>query len=236
MSARTTGYRARVILLLLLAGCAGAGLRWALDLRPRGVALQIQSEKLRAERGRLAETRAQLLRLGPDGIAARNAELRAEVERREALAPAGAAQSSGVEVRERFANFAARYGVHAPTFEQMPERVEGDLRIGSLRIRAAGGYNALGTWITESLSDHRLLDVAHARLEAVPDSLTRLLRASAAGAGGVQPGPPAPPAPGDPSVPGAIVVAGAAPLDAVVEFVVRWYALEAHPSSPAGAK
>ena len=51
------------------------------------------------------------------------------------------------------------------------------LQVGALTIRAAGSYHALGTWITEALSDTRLLDVKRARLQAVPDSLTRTLRA-----------------------------------------------------------
>jgi hypothetical protein len=236
MSVRPVGYRKRVILFLLLLGVGGAGLRWVAELHPRQVALRTRAQQLREERGRLAETRAQLLRFGPDGIAARNAELRSEVERREALAPAAALQNSGMEIRERFANLASRYGVHAPTFEPLPEQVDGDLRIGSLRVRATGGYDALGTWISESLSDQRLLDVDHARLEAVPDSLTRQLRVSVAGPVVAPTGAPVSPEPGQPSAAAAIELAGAAPLDAVVEFVIRWYTLDSHPASPPGAK
>jgi hypothetical protein len=217
------GHRARAVLLLVLLGALGAGIRWVADLRPRLSDLQARSEALRAERGRLAETRAQLLRFGAEGIATRNQFLRAEVERREALAPVGSADAAALAVRERFGVLAARYGVHAPTFEQMPVSSQGDLRIGSMRVRAAGGYHALGTWITEALSDERLLDVREARLEAVPDSLMLAVRASA--------GTPAAPsaAPGQGGEPGAsnpLNVVGAAPLDAVVEFVVHWYSLE----------
>lgn len=235
MTARTIAGRTWAVLLLLLLGVGGAGLRWMIDLKPRALALQLRGDALQADRRRLAETRAQLLRLGSDGIAARNAELRAEVERREALAPAGGAESSAMEVRERFASLAKRYGVHAPTFEQMPEQVEGGLRIGRLRVRAAGGYDVLGTWITESISDQRLIDVDYARLEVVPDSLTRTVRASAGETGVVQTLPSPAAVPGPPAL-GAIVVAGAVPLDAVTEFVVRWYALEELPASSAGAK
>ena len=223
-----SAHRARVVTLLLLLGIAVGGARWALGVRPREEALAVRRGRLDAERRRLAETRAQLLRLGSDGIAARNRVLRAEVERREALAPAGTVESAGPAVRERFAALAARYGVHAPTFEQMPVQTVGDLQIGGLRIRAAGGYHALGTWITEGLSDERLLDVRQARLQAVPDSLTKHLRAAAGTA------PAAPPAPAGASVApvppppaGALELPGAAPLDAVVEFVVQWYALPA---------
>ena len=228
-------HRARAVTLLLLLGTAVGGARWALGVRPREAALAERGERLEAERRRLAETRAQLLRLGSDGIAARNRELREEVERREALAPAGTVESAGPAVRERFAALAARYGVHAPTFEQMPVQTVGDLQIGGLKIRAAGGYHALGTWITEGLSDERLLDVRQARLQAVPDSLTKSLRAAA----GAAPAAPAasPGAPGAPAVPappppaGALELPGAAPLDAVVEFVVQWYALPGAPGS-----
>lgn len=229
---RRSGHRARAVVLLILLGAAVAGLRWALDLRPRLVELGRRSEVLRAERGRLAETRAQLLRLGPDGIAARNQALRAEVERREALAPAGSAEAAAVAVRERFGALAARYGVHAPTFEQMPVTSQGDLRIGSLRVLAAGGYHALGTWITEALSDSRLLDVRQARLEAVPDSLMLQVRASAGAGAQASPATSA----GEAGSPGALQVAGAVQLDAVVEFVVHWYALESPVSEPARVK
>jgi hypothetical protein len=223
-------HRARAVALLLLLGTAVGGARWALGVRPREAALAERRERLEAERRRLAETRAQLLRLGSDGIAERNRALRAEVERREALAPAGTVESAGPAVRERFAGLAARYGVHAPTFEQMPVQTVGDLQIGGLRIRAAGGYHALGTWITEGLSDERLLDVRQARLQAVPDSLTKGLRAGVAtpavAAPAGAPGAPAPPPPV-----GALELPGAAPLDAVVEFVVQWYALPGAPGS-----
>lgn len=231
-----SAYRARAVTLLLFLGIAVGGARWVLGVRPREHALAERRERLDAERRRLAETRAQLLRLGSEGIAARNRVLRAEVERREALAPAGTVESAGPEVRERFAALAARYGVHAPTFEPMPVETLGDLQIGGLRIRAAGGYHALGTWITEGLSDGRLLDVREARLQAVPDSLTRSLR-PAAGAAPAVPAAPAPAAVGSPAPPppaGALELTGAAPLDAVVEFVVRWYALPgASETSPA---
>lgn len=223
-------HRARVVTLLLLLGVAVGGARWALGVRPREAALTERRERLEAERRRLAETRAQLLRLGSDGIAERNRVLRAEVERREALAPAGTVESAGPAVRERFATLAARYGVHAPTFEQMPIQTVGDLQIGGLRIRAAGGYHALGTWITEGLSDERLLDVRQARLQAVPDSLTKSLR-TVAGAAPAAPAAPAtaPGAPASPPPAGALELPGAAPLDAVVEFVVQWYALPGAP-------
>lgn len=231
-------HRARAVTLLLLLGIAVGGARWTLGVRPREEALVERRDRLEAERRRLAEIRAQLLRLGADGIAERNRVLRAEVERREALAPAGTVESAGPAVRERFAALAARYGVHAPTFEQMPVQALGDLQIGGVRIRAAGGFHALGTWTAEGLSDERLLDVRQARLQAVPDSLTRTLRTGAgeasarpAAAEGA-PGTPAPPPPG-----GALDLPGAAPLDAVVEFVVQWYALPgAHgPAAAPGA-
>jgi hypothetical protein len=245
MTHRTApAYRTRVVTLLLLLGTAIAGARWAVGVRPREDALRDRRERLETERRRLADTRAQLLRLGSEGIAARNVVLRAEVERREALAPAGTVESAGPEVRERFAALAARYGVHAPTFEQMPVQTLGDLQIGGLRIRAAGPYHALGTWITEALSDGRLLDVRQARLQAVPDSLTRSLR----GAEGTIPAIPAAPPPAAPETAaaapapaplaaGTLELSGAAPLDAVVEFVVQWYALPGSAestSAPAG--
>lgn len=223
-------HRARAMALLLLLGITVGGARWALSIRPREAALAERRERLEAERRRLAETRAQLLRLGSDGIAARNRVLRAEVERREALAPAGTVESAGPEVRERFAALAARYGVHAPTFEPMPVQTVGDLQIGGLRIRAAGGYHALGTWITEGLSDERLLDVRQARLQAVPDSLTKGLRAGAPGPAAAPPGGAAG-APDAPPPAGALELPGATPLDAVVELVVQWYALPGTPAS-----
>jgi hypothetical protein len=237
-------HRARAVALLLVLGLAVGAARWGFGVRPRGEALRERKERLDAERRRLGETRAQLLRLGSDGIAERNRELRAEVERREALAPAGTIESAGPQVRERFATLAARYGVHAPTFEPMPVQTVGGLQIGAFRVRAAGGYHALGTWITEALSDARLLDVRQARLQAVPDSLTRRLRgtapvAAAAPAAGPAAGPAgAAPAPAPPPA-GALELPGAAPLDAVVEFVVQWYALPGAPGaatapSPAG--
>lgn len=218
-------HRARAVTLLLLLGIAVGGARWALGVRLREAALTERRERLDAERRRLAETRAQLLRLGSDGIAERNRVLRAEVERREALAPAGTVESAGPAVRERFAALAARYGVHAPTFEQMPVQTVGDLQIGGLRIRAAGGYHALGTWITEGLSDERLLDVRQARLQAVPDSLTKSLRASAGAAPEATAPAGAPGAPAPPPQAGVLELPGATPLDVVVEFVVQWYAL-----------
>lgn len=231
-------HRAPVVTLLLVLGIAAGGAQWALGVRPREAALTERRERLEAERRRLAETRAQLLRLGSEGIAERNRVLRVEVERREALAPAGTVESAGPAVRERFAALATRYGVHAPTFEQMPVQTVGDLQIGGLRVRAAGGYHALGTWITEGLSDERLLDVRQARLQAVPDSLTKSLRAGA----GVAPVAPAatasaPGAPVSPPPAGALELPGAAPLDVVVEFVVQWYALPgpAEPTPAPGA-
>ncbi len=234
-------HRARAVAFLLLVGAAAGAARWGLGVRPAGEALRERRERLEAERRRLGETRAQLLRLGSDGIAARNRALRAEVERREALAPAGTVETAGPEVRERFAALAARYGVHAPTFELVPVQTIGGLQIGGMRIRAAGGYHALGTWITESLSDDRLLDIRQARLQAVPDSLTRSLReAGAASAPPPTPTAPVAPPPGGaspvPSAPppaGALELPGAAPLDAVVEFVVQWYAI---PGSPEPAQ
>jgi hypothetical protein len=231
MTHRTApAYRTRTVTLLLVLGFAVAGARWTLGVRPREDALHARRERLETGRRRLADTRAQLLRLGSEGIAAKNGVLRAEVERREALAPAGTVESAGPEVRERFAALAARYGVHAPTFEQLPAQSLGDLQIGGLRIRAAGPYHALGTWITEALSDHRLLDVRQARLQAVPDSLTKSLR-GAAGTMAAMPAAPPPPVAGAAAAPaqvppaGALELPGAAPLDAVVEFVVQWYAL-----------
>lgn len=215
-------YRNRLVLLALVIGLSIGTARWVLELRPRAAALRTGHEMLQSEKRRLAATRARLLQLGSDGIADRNRALRAEVERREALAPAGALETAGVEVRERFASLAARYGVHAPSFEQMPVQSAGELQIGGLRIRASGGYHALGTWITEALSDDRLLDVGQARLQAVPDTLTRQLRAAAASV----PAPPAEAQAGPPAA-GALELSGARPLDAVVEFVVRWYALPA---------
>ncbi|HEX8243447.1 MAG TPA: hypothetical protein VF541_08130 [Longimicrobium sp.] len=240
--ATSSVHRARAVALLLVLGAAVGAARWALGVRPAGEALRQRRERLEAERRRLGETRAELLRLGSDGIATRNRALRAEVERREALAPAGTVESAGPAVRERFAALAARYGVHAPTFEPMPVQTVGGLQIGGMRIRAAGGYHALGTWITESLSDDRLLDIRQARLQAVPDSLTRSLREAAA-ASPVSPAPPTPaaaptpagaaPAPSAPPPAGALELPGAAPLDAIVEFVVQWYAL---PGSPEPAQ
>lgn len=228
-------YRNRFVLLVLVLGMSGGTARWALGVRPRAAALRAEREALQAERLRLAETRARLLQLGSDGIAERNRTLRAEVERREALAPAGSVDSSGAEVRERFAALAARYGVHAPSFEPMPVQTNGELQIGGLRIRAAGGYHALGTWITEALSQDRLLDVRQARLQAVPDSLTRRLRdAAAAAAPAPAPSPAAQvPAPPPPST--ALELSGASPLDAVVEFVVQWYALPGSSPAPPAA-
>ena len=139
-------------------------------------------------------------------------------------------------MRERFAALAARYGVHAPSFEQMPVQTDGELHIGGLRIRAAGGYHALGTWITEALSQDRLLDIRQARLQAVPDSLTRRLRDAA---GAAAPAPAAPPAaaqvPAPPPPPTALELSGASPLDAVVEFVVQWYALPGPGPAPPAA-
>lgn len=224
-------YRTRAVMLLLVLGTAAASVRWMLGVRPREDALRERRERLETGRRRLADTRAQLLRLGSEGIAAKNGVLRAEVERREALAPAGTVESAGPEVRERFAALAARYGVHAPTFEQLPVQSLGELEIGSLRIRAAGPYHALGTWITEALSDDRLLDVRQGRLQAVPDSLTRSLRGGAATMAAMPIAPPPSPAAGEVAAPaqeppaGALELPGSAPLDAVVEFVVQWYAL-----------
>lgn len=224
-------YRNRFVLLVLVLGMSGGAARWALGVRPRVAALRAERGALQAERLRLAETRARLLQLGSDGIAERNRTLRAEVERREALAPAGSVDSSGAEVRERFAALAARYGVHAPSFEQMPVQVNGELQIGGLRIRAAGGYHALGTWITEALSQDRLLDIRQARLQAVPDSLTRRLRDAAAAAAPAPAPSPAAQVPVPPP-PTALELSGASPLDAVVEFVVQWYALPGPSPAP----
>lgn len=221
--------RIRTVLLLAVLGAAAGAARWAAQLRPRAESLGVGQAALGADRRRLADTRAELLRRGPEGIAAKNRVLRSEVERREALAPAGSGETAALEVRERFARLAARYGVHAPTFEAVPAQRLGELEIGGVRIRAAGGYHALGTWITEGLSDSRLLDVRQARLAAVPDSLTATLRAAGAAAGG---SPPAAPAGGAPPPAGVPPLPGAQPLDAVVEFVVRWYAL---PVAGAGA-
>ena len=227
-------YRNRFVLLVLVLGLTGGAARWALGVRLRAAALRAQREALQAERLRLAETRARLLQLGSDGIAERNRTLRAEVERREALAPAGSVDSSAADVRERFASLAARYGVHAPSFEQMPVQTDGELQIGGLRIRAAGGYHALGTWITEALSQDRLLDIRQARLQAVPDTLTRRLRDAAAAAAAPAASPAtqvaAPPPP-----PTSLELSGASPLDAVVEFVVQWYALPGPSPAPPAA-
>ena len=227
-------YRNRFVLLVLVLGLTGGAARWALGVRPRAGALRAQREALQTERLRLAETRARLLQLGSDGIAERNRTLRAEVERREALAPAGSVDSSAADVRERFASLAARYGVHAPSFEQMPVQTDGELQIGGLRIRAAGGYHALGTWITEALSQDRLLDIRQARLQAVPDTLTRRLRDAAAAAAAPAASPAtqvaAPPPP-----PTSLELSGASPLDAVVEFVVQWYALPGSSPAPSAA-
>lgn len=221
-------YRNRLVLLALVLGLGTGLVRWGLVLRPRATALRSDRESLQSERLRLAETRARLLQLGSDGIAERNRALRAEVERREALAPAGSLETAAAEVRERFASLAARYGVHAPSFEQMPVQSAGELQIGGLRIRASGSYHALGTWITEALSEDRLLDVGQARLQAVPDTLTRRIREAAA--------TPAAPAAGEPepapAAAGPLELSGARPLDAVVEFVVRWYALPAASPAP----
>ncbi|HWK90290.1 MAG TPA: hypothetical protein VNP72_09850 [Longimicrobium sp.] len=221
------------MVLLLLLGAAVGGARSGLAIRPQAEALAGRRERLDAERRRLAETRAQLLRLGSEGIASRNRVLRAEVERREALAPAGTAEAAALAVRERFAALAARYGVHAPVFEQLAPQTVGELEVGAMRIRAAGNYHALGTWITEALSDGRLLDVREARLQAVPDSLTRTIRGEAPVASAA----PAPAADATataaPPAPGALELAGAAPLDAVVDLVVQWYALQPG-AAPAG--
>jgi hypothetical protein len=223
-----SAYRNFIVLLAVVLGLGTALARWGLDLRPRGEALRRERQTLQADRLRLAETRARLLQLGSEGIAERNRALRAEVERREALAPAGSLEPAAAEVRERFATLAARYGVHAPSFEHVPVRSAGELQIGGLRIRAAGSYHALGTWITEALSQERLLDVQQARLEAVPDTLTRRLR-DAAAVPPSSPGAQVPPAPAT----AALELSGARPLDAVVEFVVQWYALPAGASNPA---
>jgi hypothetical protein len=222
-------YRNYIVVLAVALGLATAAARWGLDLRPRGEALRRERESLQADRLRLAQTRARLLQLGSEGIAERNRALRAEVERREALAPGGSVEPAAAEVRERFATLAARYGVHAPSFEPVPVRSDGELQIGGLRIRAAGGYHALGTWITEALSQERLLDVQQARLESVPDTLTRRLRDAAA--------VPASAAAGQsPPASGALELSGARPLDAVVEFVVQWYALPAAATAPASSE
>lgn len=224
----TSRNRNGFVLCVVVLGIGVGGAQWALGVRPRAVALGTQRESLQADRLRLAETKARLLQLGSEGIVERNRALRAEVERREALAPAGSVDSTGAEIRERFAALAARYGVHAPSFEQMPVQAAGELEIGGLRIRAAGGYHALGTWITEALSQDRLLDIRQARLQAVPDSLTRRLR-DAASVGGPAPSPGAgsavPAAAAPPPAPSTLELSGASPLDAVVEFVVQWYAL-----------
>jgi len=219
-------YRTHLVAMTLACGFASAAVRWAAEVRPRAEALRVEREALQVERLRLGETRARLLQFGPEGIAERTRALRAEVERREALAPAGSLEQAGVEVRERFAALAARYGVHAPTFEQVPAGTAGEVQVGGLRIRAAGGYHALGTWITESVSHDRLLDVREASLRAVPDTLTRRLRqaASAAVHGPAVPGRGQPPA-APPSAAGSLELSGASPLDAVVELVVQWYAL-----------
>jgi hypothetical protein len=225
----TTPLRNRVSAALLMLGVLAAAGQWTGVIRPRAAALEGRRRGLEVERTRLAGMRAALLRLGSEGIASRNRVLRAEVLRREALAPAGNPDAAGVQVRERFAALAARYGVHAPSFEPVPARAEGDLQVAGLRIRAAGNYHAIGTWLTEALSEDRLLDVQHARLEAVPDSLTGALRGSppapataASGAGGASADP----------VP---QVAGGVPLDAVVEVVVQWYALPGKPGARAAS-
>jgi len=232
-------HRAAIILALLLLGLAVGGARWATEVRPRAEALGRRRAALDRERHRLAATRAELLRLGREGIDARTAALREEVRRREALAPGGSPDAAAAQVRERFAAFASRYGVHAATFEPMPAQTVDGLQVGALTIRAAGSYHALGTWITEALSDTRLLDVKRARLEAVPDSLTRSLHAQGTPAPAPAP-PPAAPVPADGTLPpaaappgpaAALQLAGAAPLDAVVELVVQWYAL---PEASAG--
>ncbi|HET6230552.1 MAG TPA: hypothetical protein VFE05_10830 [Longimicrobiaceae bacterium] len=224
-----TALRNRAAAVVLMLGVLAAAGQWTAAIRPRSAALEGRRRALEAERTRLAGTRAELLRLGSEGIASRNRVLRAEVLRREALAPAGNADAVGVQVRERFAALAARYGVHAPSFEPVPVRAEGDLQVAGLKIRAAGEYHAIGTWLTEALADDRLLDVQRARLEAVPDSLTGALRGSPPPPAGGAPG--AGPAPADP----ALQLAGAAPLDAVVEVVVQWYALPGKPGAQAAS-
>lgn len=213
-------FRRRAVAALVLTGAVVASARWALESRPRAASVAEAQGQLGQERMRLAATRAQLLRLGSEGIAARNRSLRAEVRRREALAPVGSVETGAAAVRERFATLAARYDVHAPTFEPLPAEVDGELQIGGLRIRAAGPYHAVGTWITESVADGRLLYVERARLSAVPDSLTVTLRRARDAASIPEGSPEDADANSQP-----LHVGGAAPLDAVVELVVRWYAL-----------
>lgn len=213
--------RRRAVAALVLSGAVVGGARWAIEIRPRVASVVEAQGRLDRERMRLAATRAQLLRLGSEGIAARNQALRAEVRRREALAPMGSVEAGAAAVRERFATVAARYDVHAPTFEPLPPETDGEFQIGGLRIRAAGPYHAVGTWITESVADERLLYVERARLSAVPDSLTVTLRRAREGATVPEEGSPRD---ADASSQ-TLHVAGAAPLDAVVELVVRWYAL-----------
>jgi hypothetical protein len=223
MTQRSTNlYRKHVVVLTLACSIAVTAVRWASEVRPRAEALRVGREALHAERLRLGETRARLLQFGSEGIADRTRALRTEVERREALAPAGSLEQAGAEVRERFAALAARYGVHAPTFEQIPVTTAGEVQVGGLRIRAAGGYHALGTWITESISHDRLLDLREAKLRAVPDTLMRRIRQSSSGHAVLPTNQPS----GAPATPGGLLeLSGANPLDAVIEFVVQWYAL-----------
>ena len=188
------------------------------SFRPRWQRYVQGREVLDKDRQRLAAARAELLRLGADGVEARQAQLRQEIVRREALAPREDQDASTARIRERFASLAARYGVHAPAFEAVPAQRTGGIRTEGFRVRAAGPYHELGTWITEAVSDVRLIEVREARLRAVPDSLTRGMAAAEAS------GPAAPAAAAPAGAP--VEVAGARPLDAMIEFTVQWYSLE----------
>lgn len=219
----------RRICLALVGGAVLFAAFWLVSsFRPRWDRYTTGRAALDLDRQRLGVARTELLRLGTDGVEARREVLRREIVRREALAPREPAEAASARIRERFASLATRYGVHAPSFEAVPGQSAGGIRTEGFRVRAAGAYHDLGTWITEAVSDVRLIEVRQARLRAVPDSLTR---AMAEAEGTAQPAAPAPATPGATPV----EVAGAKPLDAMIEFTVHWYSLEdSAPAAQAG--
>lgn len=229
-------YRRRAVSLLVVLSLIGLSGWWMMAYRPRVLELSEAEASLENDRREVAAAGAEILRHGESGVRDRIRDLRAEVRRREALAPPGDPDAAASDMRERWANLAARYGVHAPTFDVVPPSSARGLRTEGFRVRAAGDFHNLGTWITESLSANRLVDVRSGKLRVVPDSLIRVLfqvaevPAAAAPAAGV---------PGGPAGPAALELPGTQPLHAVVELDVQWYALEesgaAAPSRANGA-
>lgn len=224
-------HRGQALFLILAGTTLSLALWWGVSYRPRLADVSSEEVALAADRRAMAATRAEILRLGEHGIAARIQQLRGEVQRREALAPTGPPEAAASSMRERFATLASRYGVHAPTFEIIPPATARGMRTEGFRVRAAGQYHDLGTWAAEALSADRLVDVRSARLQVVPDSLLRTLLADqAASAPAVSSVPNAAPVPGAPHPAAtALEIAGARPLDAVLEMEVQWYALDVSP-------